>query len=118
MILGKVKAVKRIFEELEFRTGTFAETSKIKCLSGCSLCCRKSSILVTVLEFLPAAEEIVRTGSSEKFLKHWIPGVRMEHVFFIIHFSGREDVQCMKTADLFAVCLVFRPGCIRIRSFN
>ena len=51
----KVRAVEKVFLELEKETERFVNKTGVACLEGCSRCCTKSDIYATVLEFLPFA---------------------------------------------------------------
>ncbi|MCC5929954.1 MAG: YkgJ family cysteine cluster protein [Cyclobacteriaceae bacterium] len=54
-IVRKVKAVERLFAQLQVEQIEFQKKTGLGCLPGCGKCCHKSDIHATVLEFLPLA---------------------------------------------------------------
>ena len=67
-VVAKVNAVSRVFKQLDKQLTVFKENSGLKCIEGCSKCCQKPNIEVTILEMFPAAYYLVRTGKYEEIL--------------------------------------------------
>jgi uncharacterized protein len=65
----KIKAVTRIFRELEIQSTKFKDKSGMACIQNCSLCCTNPKVSATVLEFLPAAYELFISSNSEQILE-------------------------------------------------
>lgn len=54
-ILRKVKAVEKVFDNLEKEINSFQLQTGLHCIAGCGKCCNKPDIDATPLEFLPLA---------------------------------------------------------------
>ena len=67
-IVRKVKAVERIFNELEEEINNFKSLTNLHCLSGCGKCCTKPDIEASPLEFLPLAFEWFKAGVAHQKL--------------------------------------------------
>lgn len=65
-LINKIKAVNKVFGQLELQISKFKEKSGISCASNCGVCCQKNDIEATVLEFLPAALSLYISGEYEK----------------------------------------------------
>ena len=65
----KIKATEQVFEELDKEIAAFQHHSKLHCVSGCGLCCKKPDIEATLLEFLPFAHYLYQKGEAEKVLE-------------------------------------------------
>ncbi|HAD98051.1 MAG TPA: hypothetical protein DCG19_11640 [Cryomorphaceae bacterium] len=66
----KVRAVERVFHQLEKDVATFQQATTLGCLSGCGRCCQKSDINATSLEFLPFAYHLYKTGEALRWHEH------------------------------------------------
>ena len=64
-MIDKVRAVERLFGELETEMAAFQSATALHCLTGCGACCYKADIEVTVLECLPLAYHLFTEGSGE-----------------------------------------------------
>jgi Fe-S-cluster containining protein len=65
----KVKAVKKVYEQLNKEIAQFQKDSKLYCISGCGECCKKPDIECTPLEFLPLALQLFDEGRAEQVLE-------------------------------------------------
>ncbi len=63
----KVRAVEKVFGQLEKEVATFQKATGMHCVSGCGFCCRKPDINATPLEFLPLAWHLHMEGTSLEF---------------------------------------------------
>lgn len=68
-LINKIKAVNRVYRQLDADIEKFRVKSGIRCLTACNVCCKKPDIEVTVLECLPAAWELFRQGISADYLE-------------------------------------------------
>ena len=66
-IYKKVQLVGKLFSQLEKDVATFQQATGLGCRTGCGLCCKKPDIHATILEFLPLAYHLYKTGESEKW---------------------------------------------------
>ncbi len=67
MIDAKVRAVERLFHELDENISRFQADTGLKCLAGCGHCCFNPEVEATALEFLPLAYQYYKNGTAEKF---------------------------------------------------
>lgn len=67
-LVNKIKAINKVFDELELHISNFKEEACISCKSNCGICCQKTDIEATVLEFLPAAMNLYRSGEHEHMI--------------------------------------------------
>lgn len=58
----KIKAVESVFQTLDHEIAVFQQRSGLHCLPGCGKCCLKPDIEATVLEFMPFAYHLYRSG--------------------------------------------------------
>jgi uncharacterized protein len=61
-IYRKVKSVEKVFSKLQQETDDFRKNSQLACKSGCGKCCFKADIEATILEFLPFAYHLYKSG--------------------------------------------------------
>ena len=69
MLINKVRAVNEIYRVLEKETKFFKRAAGIECFQGCNECCRYRDIEATILEFLPAAFILYKSGRAEELLQ-------------------------------------------------
>ena len=67
-LLEKSLKVSEVFGELEVEIQRFTESSRLTCYKGCGLCCSNPYVSASVLEFLPLAFELYRSGLAEEKL--------------------------------------------------
>lgn len=68
-IVRKVKAVDRLFAQLQDEQIEFQKKTGLGCLPGCGKCCHKADIHATVLEFLPLAMHYFMNDSALEMLQ-------------------------------------------------
>ena len=68
-VLSKVRAVERMYRDLEKDVQKFRNHSKINCVANCVKCCTTSRIETTALEFYPLAYHLYKTGKAEEILE-------------------------------------------------
>ena len=59
-----VRAVEKVFHDLDEKIGIFQNSTSLKCISGCGKCCFKADIEATILEFLPLAFHYYKSGKA------------------------------------------------------
>ncbi len=69
MLIHKVRAVNQVYRELEEDIRFFKKESKLTCVKDCSECCLNPDIEATILEFLPAAYILFKSGKAEEILQ-------------------------------------------------
>ena len=68
MLEARVKEVEAVFAHLDAEISRFQGWSGLHCGHGCGKCCFKPDIEATVLEFLPFAYYLHKSGETEKWL--------------------------------------------------
>ncbi|MEI6275830.1 MAG: hypothetical protein WCP08_07560 [Prolixibacteraceae bacterium] len=63
-----IDEVEKIFGELDAHLQTTAGQSGLKCPDFCGVCCRKSDLEASPLEFMPLAAWLYKTGKVDEFL--------------------------------------------------
>ncbi|MDQ3536000.1 MAG: YkgJ family cysteine cluster protein [Bacteroidota bacterium] len=63
-IKDKVHQIESVFEALDQEISRFQQETGLGCISGCGACCKKPDIEATVLEFLPLAYHLFKTGKD------------------------------------------------------
>lgn len=64
-LAGQVTA---LYTRLDREVAAFAAASRLSCPQGCGACCLSETVEATVVEMLPLALELLRTGEGEKLL--------------------------------------------------
>lgn len=67
-VIQKVRAVERIYSNLDKEIAQFRSSTGLGCLPGCGECCKKPDIEATMVEFLPLAFHLFKTGRAEETL--------------------------------------------------
>lgn len=63
-----IEEVEKVFEELDAHLGDTAKESGLKCPDFCGICCRKTDIEASPIEFLPLAAWLYENGKVNEFL--------------------------------------------------
>ncbi len=63
-----IEEVERVFEELDTHLMLTSTQSGLNCPDYCGVCCRKSDIEASPLEFMPLAAWLYKTGKVDDFL--------------------------------------------------
>lgn len=71
MLIQTVRAVSQVFKELGTDIRYFKKATYMQCVKGCYECCLKPDIEATILEFLPAAYVLFKTGKAEEILQRF-----------------------------------------------
>ena len=62
-------SVLELYSEMDRQTAEFRTTTGLRCLPGCGRCCDSAAPEVTVIELLPAAEELFSRGEAQQWLE-------------------------------------------------
>lgn len=87
-----VRAVERIFSQIDKASNNFINQTGIKCQAGCTICCHGKSVTAAPLEFLPYAYHLYKTGELEN--RYWaLKDAKSEGCFLVegdsLGFNGR-----------------------------
>ena len=63
-----IEEVEKVFEELDAHLKHTAEESGLKCPDFCGMCCRKTDIEASPIEFMPLADWLYKSGQVDNFL--------------------------------------------------
>ena len=99
MLTDKIKAVNRLYGNLDRHLSAFKRRSCIQCRSGCGECCLKSELNATVLEFLPAAYNLYMKGEYEQVLER-INGMTDPLCVFFNPFSANGNCSMYRERGL------------------
>jgi len=69
MLEAKVKEVEAVFAGLDAEISGFQDRSGLHCQHGCGKCCFKPDIEATILEFLPFALSLYKSGEAIVWLE-------------------------------------------------
>ena len=69
LLINKIKAINRIYLQLDNNINKFKNASELNCEFKCGVCCLKDDIESTILEFLPAAYSLLQSGKIEPVLE-------------------------------------------------
>lgn len=67
-IEAKVRAVEKLFDQLDAEISQFQTETKLHCQAGCGKCCTHSQVDASPLEFLPWAFHLFLNGEAELLL--------------------------------------------------
>jgi Fe-S-cluster containining protein len=62
-------SVLELYSEMDRQTAEFRTATGLRCLPGCGQCCDSATPEVTVIELLPAAEELFSRGEAQQWLE-------------------------------------------------
>ena len=61
--------VLELYSEMDSRTSEFQSRTGLQCPPGCGQCCESAVPEATVIELLPAAEELFSRGEAQQWLE-------------------------------------------------
>ena len=64
-----IEEVEKVFEELDAHLGETAQECGLKCPDFCGICCMKTDIEASPIEFMPLAAWLYQTGRVNDFLE-------------------------------------------------
>ena len=70
MLMDIVAQVMAVYAEMDQQVVAFQLKSGLRCLAGCGRCCPQAPVEATVLEMLPAANEILLRGQGDVWLEN------------------------------------------------
>ena len=113
-LLEKSLNVCRVFEELEVETQEFLSQSQLTCFKGCGNCCTNPRVSASVLEFLPLAFDIYRSGKAEDTIALLSTSSEESYCIMLKKLSIDADVgQCTNYANRGLICRLFASSARR-----
>ena len=105
-----VDDVEKVFEELDAHLQRTAGESGLNCPSFCGLCCRKSDIEASPLEFMPLAAWLYKSGKIDEFLTRMDNPTHNWCVCFDPTASARGEWGCQYYEHRGLICRLFGFG--------
>jgi uncharacterized protein len=102
-----VKAVERVFESLDRKIAKFQQSSGLACLAHCGKCCHKPDIEASVLEFLPFAYHLHRSGKANDWYDKLEQEASQEICAILSPFANGSGGFCSEYAHRGMICRVF-----------
>jgi uncharacterized protein len=105
-----IEEVKAVFQELDEHLGRTAQQSGLGCPSHCGMCCRKTDIEASPLEFMPLAAWLYETGKVDEFL------TKLDHpdhpwcASFDPDAAARREWGCQNYENRGLICRLFGFG--------
>ena len=93
-IVRKVRAVEKLYGELQQAISSFQSNTGLHCISGCGLCCQKPNIEATILEFLPFAYHLYLNDKAYEWLDK-MKGHKQDHycvLFAPLHIDTQKGM--------------------------
>ena len=112
-------SVLELYSEMDRQTAEFRTATGLRCLPGCGQCCESSMPEVTVLELLPAAQELFSRREAQQWLER-IASIRENErcVFYqpdpLIPGNGHCDLYILRPS----VCRLFGFAMIKNKDGN
>ncbi|WP_026135515.1 YkgJ family cysteine cluster protein [Nafulsella turpanensis] len=106
-IARKVRAVEKVYHQLEQEITKFKEQAPLKCLAGCGTCCQKADIEATVLEFLPLAYHYLLEGRATEVLEKLQQESGPTCSLLKLAISGGSSGLCSEYAYRGLICRLF-----------
>jgi uncharacterized protein len=114
-----VSQVMALYTELDQQVAQFQLETGLRCPIGCGQCCLGKTLHTTVVEMVPAAEEILRQGAGDYWLAR-IADTPFEHrcVFYLTERPKDTPGHCGFYSWRPAVCRLFGFASVRTRDGN
>ncbi|MCA6078432.1 YkgJ family cysteine cluster protein [Fulvivirga sedimenti] len=107
-IYTKVRAVEKVFQQLEKEISAFQKTTGMHCIASCGRCCIKPDISATPLEFLPLAYHLFKTGEASAWYERLkTTGAQLHCGVFIPLKKTSDHGFCQKYAYRGLICRLF-----------
>lgn len=107
-IKRKVKAVDKLYQELDQEMQLFRQGTGLYCVSGCAKCCFKSDIEATILEFIPFAYQLFINNEAESWHEKLstLQNSQVCSVLQVLNTDGRQG-KCSAYAYRGMICRLF-----------
>jgi Fe-S-cluster containining protein len=114
--LELVTKVTGLFAGIDKKVAEFQLKSGLRCPKMCGVCCPTADVQTTILEMLPAAQEILRRGA----VSFWLDRINAQDhsnlcVFYLIRPAPEASGHCEFYAWRPAVCRLFGYAAVRTR---
>ncbi len=110
-----ITALQKVHGEIDGRTRLFAEAAGLSCPSGCGKCCDYFDIEVPVLDCLPIADHLIRSGNAEKMLAGLNTPGALNHCPVYVSAGGSRGF-CSAYQNRPALCRLFGYAALRNRT--
>lgn len=107
-LLQKVRAVERIFNDLDKEITSLKNHTQLGCIAGCGRCCEKPDIDASVLEFLPWAYHTFLAGKAEAAMEQLQaqPTGSICMLYHHLHIAGSAG-RCSEYTNRGLICRLF-----------
>ena len=113
-LLEKSLNVSGVFAELEIEIQEFLSQSQLHCFKGCGHCCTNPRVSASVLEFLPLAFDIYRSGRAEDTLALLSTSSEESYCIMLKKLSVDADAgQCTNYTNRGLICRLFASSARR-----
>jgi len=106
----KIKAIQKLFQELDQETGALQRSTGLSCTTGCSRCCLSPQVETTVAEMLPMAAALHEQGRSSAFHQYLAQScVDGDPICVVLHRKTPTGAQgsCSQYAERPGICRLF-----------
>jgi uncharacterized protein len=108
MLLELSAQVQAVYAELDALVARYAAVAGLRCPPGCSVCCQSEKVEATVLELLPLAFTLFRTGQAELLYRRLARGGGGEQcLLFRPDLAGEGGWGCSQYPFRTVVCRLF-----------
>lgn len=105
-----IAEVLEVFRELDEHIATTTASAGLKCPEFCSLCCKKSDIEASMLEFLPLAAYLYENGLVDEYLLKIEQAKDGLCVCYDVKASERSKWGCQQYLNRGLICRLFGYG--------
>jgi Fe-S-cluster containining protein len=104
-----VRAVERIYAQIDKAGKKFLDATKVQCPSGCARCCHGKNVSASPLEFLPFAYKLYLNGTLDD--RYWdMKGLQQQRCFLVEGETLESNGKCSEYAHRGVVCRLFGNG--------
>lgn len=112
-----VSRVKELYSQIDKKVAAFQLKSGLRCPVGCGACCPTGNVQVTILEMLPAAHEILKSGAAVVWLERiGTPSDSNQCVLFCSEPPAEAVGHCRFYQFRPAICRLFGFASVRRRT--
>jgi len=103
----KVKAIMKIYRDIDKKTENFRQKTGLKCLSGCGECCHDKFVSATTLEMLPLASATKQKGELDAWITQVDPKDKHSPCMFFKGEKNSSQGYCQVYEHRPLVCRLF-----------
>ena len=106
-----------IYSQMDLKVAEFQLRTGLRCPTGCGVCCPAADVQTTVLEMLPAAQQILFQGESDLWLERIaVQTPAMLCVFYELNRLQSDLGHCLFYAWRPAICRLFGFAAVHRRT--